>query len=103
MNGKPTYKRRGFRGLAAASATSLALVAAIASGVAQAAPPMKNAERRCVNAGGTFSMTATSYTCTGVTTAAVEDSARRHCLNAYKGYAFNWGGTGPWQYSCYWS
>lgn len=98
-----TNRRRRLRILAAASAASLALVAAIAAGAAQASPPLKNAEHRCVNAGGTFSMTTNEYDCTGLSSNAAMDSARKQCTNAYKGVVFNFWmdvGTGLWQYSC---
>lgn len=76
---------------------------AIAVGSAGAAPPSKLAERRCVDAGGTFLWEATQYTCSGLPSSPAVDSERRACMNAYKGWAFTWFPdplTGRWTYIC---
>jgi hypothetical protein len=86
-------------------ATSACIVAllAVAAGSAGAAPPSKLAERRCVDAGGTFSWEATQYTCNGLPSSPAVESERRSCMNAYKGWAFTWFRdplTDKWTYIC---
>lgn len=99
-------QRRRLRALAATWVGFVALLAAIAAGSAQASPPMKLAERRCVNEGGTFVAESNRYSCSGVDsskTFSFMDSAERHCLNAYKGVVFNKPddpATGEWSYTC---
>ena len=99
-------QRRRLRALAAAWVGFVALLASIAAGSAQASPPMKLAERRCANEGGTFVLESNRYSCSGVDsskTFSFVDSAERHCLNAYKGVEFDRftdPATGAWSYTC---
>lgn len=94
---------RRLRALVATWVGFVALVAAVAAGSAQAAPPPRNAERRCVDAGGQFLWEQTQYSCTGLSDASVIPSAERQCRNSYKGWAFSWWQdplTGTWNYIC---
>jgi hypothetical protein len=101
MNRTSTCQRRRLRALAATWVLAMALLAAIAAGAAQASPPIKNAESRCLRWGGTFSMTANTYSCTGLSSDAARDSAGRQCLNAFKGVIFNFFPEGTsWRYDC---
>jgi hypothetical protein len=99
-------QRRRLRVLAATWVGFVALLAAIAAGSAQASPPMKLAERRCVNEGGTFVAEPNRYSCSGMDsskTFSFMDSANRHCLNGFKGVEFDRFGdpaTGEWSYTC---
>jgi hypothetical protein len=68
-------------GLVAALA---ALTASIAIGTAVAAP-IKNAQRTCEKAGGTFASEALQYTCTEIPTGADLGSAMRQCTHSFKG------------------
>jgi hypothetical protein len=85
-------------------AAGLAAVAAsVAVGTAFGAPPIRNAERKCVDAGGLFAGDATQYSCNGLGSSAVIVSADRQCRHSYKGYAFSWWQdpqTGRWSYIC---
>jgi len=103
MDGSFAYRGRRIRTLAATLVGLVALVAAIGVGSAQAGPPAKVAERRCLDAGGQFLWEATQYSCTGLASSEVMSSASRQCLNTYKGYAFSWWrdpATGQWSYIC---
>jgi YD repeat-containing protein len=85
-------------------AAGLAAVAAsVAVGTAFGAPPIRNAERKCVDAGGQFTVDATQYRCDGLGRSAVMTSADRQCRHSYKGWAFSWWQdptTGQWSYIC---
>jgi hypothetical protein len=84
------------------------LLAALAAcslfaGSAFAAPPAKNAERKCVDAGGQFVWEVAQYRCDGLSGTAVIASAERQCRNSYKGWSFSWWqdqATGMWSYIC---
>lgn len=72
-------------------------------GSALAAPPAKNAERKCLDAGGQFLWEAAQYTCQALPSTAVLASADRQCRHSYKGWAFSWSQdllTGEWTYIC---
>jgi hypothetical protein len=102
MNGVTGYRRRRLR-LFAASWVGFVALLGLTAASAQAAPPAKNAERRCVDAGGTFVWEPTGYTCSGLPSSPAVDSERRSCMHAYKGWAFTWFQdplTGQWAYIC---
>jgi hypothetical protein len=96
-----TMRNRTRTGLVAALA---ALTASIAIGTAVAAP-IKNAQRTCEKAGGTFTSDASQYTCQGTDPTgmfAFFRSAQGQCVHSFKG-AFTPTGdpaTGTWQYRC---
>ena len=85
-------------------AAGLAAVAAsVAVGSAFGAPPIRNAERKCTEAGGQFAGDARQYRCDGLGSSAVIASADRQCRHSYKGFAFSWWQdplTGMWSYIC---
>jgi hypothetical protein len=97
-----TMRYRTRTGLVAALA---ALTASIAIGTAVAAP-IKNAQRTCVKAGGTFATDGSQYTCNGIDPTGMFDffnSSLRQCVHSYKG-TFNVvsadPATGVWRYTC---
>ena len=86
------------KGLLAALAAS-----SLFAGSALAAPPAKNADRKCVDAGGQFTWEVARYSCNGLPDTGVITSAERQCRNSYKGWAFSWWqdpATGTWSYIC---
>jgi hypothetical protein len=77
-----TLRNRRRTGLVAALA---ALAASIAIGTAVAAP-IKNAQRTCEKAGGTFATDGSLYRCTEIDpTGADFAGAMRQCVHSYKG------------------
>ena len=98
----PHHANRTRTGLVAALA---ALTASIAIGTAVAAP-IKNAQRTCEKAGGTFATDGSEYTCTGIDPTgmlAFFASALRQCVHSYKGDFTALPAdpaTGAWRYLC---
>jgi hypothetical protein len=71
--------------LAALTTFVAAIAASLVVGTAVAAP-IKNAQRTCGKAGGTFDPGDSAYTCTGIDpTGADLNSALRQCVHSYKG------------------
>jgi hypothetical protein len=82
-----------------------ALTASIAIGTAVAAP-IKNAQRTCEKAGGTFATDGSQYTCNGIDPTGMFDflgSSLRQCVRSYKGVFAVLSAdpaTGVWRYLC---
>ena len=97
-----TMRNRTRTGVVAALA---ALTASIAIGTAVAAP-IKNAQRTCDKAGGTFASDASEYTCQGNDPTGVFaffGGAMRQCVHSYKGGFSTLGSdptTGAFFYRC---
>jgi hypothetical protein len=94
---------RTHRFAAVAAALVAGVTLSLGVGSALGAPPAKNAERKCLDAGGQFAWEATQYTCQGLPDTAGIASAERQCRNSYKGWAFSWWRdplTGTWSYIC---
>jgi hypothetical protein len=95
-----TKRVTGLAAFAAAVAMSLGVGSAFAA-------PLKNAERVCVKAGGSFTGSTAQYTCAGndpTGTFSFLRSAQGQCLHSFKG-SFQVQAadptTGDWRYTCF--
>ena len=92
------------RVIALTAAVAAAVSMSLAVGSASAAP-LKNAQRVCEKAGGSFAGSAARYDCTGNDATGAFSffkSAQGQCLHSFKGSFSSRGDetTGDWSYSC---
>ena len=94
------------RVLALVAAIAAAVAMSLAVGSASAAPPLKNAQRVCGKAGGSFTGDSTQYACNGndpTKAFSFFKSAQGQCVHSFKG-SFSVQAadpaTGDWRYTC---